>query len=120
MEGHTIAHPIGGEVTMTRGRSTLPLFPTDDGWPYPDVTAGIAEPMVDEDVDLDALELRVDRHAFADLTEVEQFAIAHRFGFDGPPWSMKDLARELGCTHADARDVLGGAIDKLRARLSAP
>ncbi len=104
---------------MTHGRSTLPLFPTDDGWPYPDPGIGATEPTADEDIDLDALELRADPHAFADLTEVEQFAIAHRFGFDGPPCSMKHLARELGCTHADAREVLGGAIDKLRTRLSA-
>ena len=33
---------------------------------------------------------------------------------------MKELARELGCTHAEARDVLGGALDKLRTRLTQP
>ena len=43
-------------------RSTFPLFPTDDGWPYPDVDAddrllrqGFT---VDDDVDLDALRAR--------------------------------------------------------------
>jgi hypothetical protein len=30
---------------------------------------------------------------------------------------MKDLASELGCNHAEAREVLGGALDKLRRRL---
>jgi DNA-directed RNA polymerase sigma subunit (sigma70/sigma32) len=105
---------------MAHARFTLPLFPTDDGWPYPDAGSVGYEPEADEQIDLDVLELRVDPHAFADLTELEHYVIAQRFGFDGPPCSMKDLARELGCTHADARDLLGAAIDKLRTRLSAP
>jgi DNA-directed RNA polymerase sigma subunit (sigma70/sigma32) len=96
-------------------RSTLPLFPTDDGWPYPDAAA--LEPCVDDDIDLDALELRVDRHVYADLTEVEHFAVAERYGLAGPPCSMKELARRLECSHADARELLGGALVKLRARL---
>ena len=33
---------------------------------------------------------------------------------------MKQLARELECTHAEARDVLGRALDKLRTRLTQP
>ena len=57
--------------------STLPLFPTDDGWPYPDSAAW--EPLVDNEIDLDELELRVDRHAFSDLTELEYFVVAHRY-----------------------------------------
>ena len=38
-------------------------------------------------------------------------------GTSGTPHSMKDLASELGCNHAEAREVLGGALDKLRRRL---
>jgi hypothetical protein len=113
--------------------SSLPLFPTDDGWPYPDAgtsayTApelGGLEPTIDDDVDLDLLELRVDRNAYADLTELEYFAVSWRYGVgtageagtEGAPHSMKDLASELGCNHAEAREVLGGALDKLRRRL---
>jgi len=96
-------------------RTTLPLYPTDDGWPYPDQRAW--EPVFADEIDLDALELRVDRHAYADLTEAEYFAVACRYGLDRRPYTMKELARELGCTHAEARDLLGGAIDKLRTRL---
>jgi hypothetical protein len=99
-------------------RSTLPLFPTDDGWPYPDAAA--LEPAVDDDIDLDALELRFDPHAYADLTEIEYFVVSHRYGLDGPPCSMKVLARELRCSHAEARDVLGSALGKLRTRLTQP
>ena len=100
-------------------RSTLPLFPTDDGWPYPDV-AGQWEPVADDPVDLDQLELRIDRHAFADLTEWERFAVTRRYGIGCPPCSMKELAALLECTHAEARDLLGGGLDKLRQRLLAP
>jgi len=96
--------------------STLPLFPTDDGWPYPDSAAW--EPLVDNEIDLDELELRVDRHAFSDLTELEYFVVAHRYGLQGPACSMKELARELGCSHGEARDVLGCALAKLRERLA--
>jgi hypothetical protein len=100
-------------------RSTLPLYPSDDGWPYPDAP-GTREPAADDPIDLDQLELRVDPHAFADLTESEHFAVVHRYGLDGPPCSMKELAQQLHCSHAEARDLLGGALDKLRQRLTAP
>lgn len=98
--------------------STLPVFPDDDGWPYPDVTAG--PDLVDDiEPDLDALELRADPHAFDALSAQEREAVVRRFGLDGaPPMSMKQLAPALGCTRADARALLGAAIDKLRVRLT--
>ncbi|MGH8985535.1 MAG: hypothetical protein ACRDY6_16880 [Acidimicrobiia bacterium] len=102
-------------------RSTFPLFPTDDGWPYPDgasVVLGGTEPVVDEEIDLDALELRADPHAFDTLSPIEYEALSRRFGLHGPPESMKELCHDLGCTHAEARDVLGRAIDKMRTRLT--
>jgi len=98
--------------------STLPMFPTDDGWPYPDAAT---EPDVvdDAELDLDALELRADPHAFDSLTEREHAAVVRRFGLDGaPPLPIKKLAPELGCTRSEARDLLGAAIDKLRVRLT--
>jgi hypothetical protein len=110
--------------------TSLPLFPTDDGWPYPDSTfseygtsqLGTLEPATDDEPDLDLLELRVDPHAYADLTELEYFAVAWRYGVGNrcTEHSMKELAVELGCNHAEAREVLGGALDKLRRRLLAP
>jgi len=106
--------------------STLPLFPTDDGWPYPDRTGdGAGDVAADDEIDLDALELRVDRHAFADLTELEHHIVCRRYGLHdgsspGAPASMKQLARDLECTHAEVAVVLGCALDKLRTRLTAP
>jgi DNA-directed RNA polymerase sigma subunit (sigma70/sigma32) len=45
--------------------------------------------------------------------------VTRRYGFHGPATSMKDLAHDLGWSHTRTRDVLGGAIDKLRTRLTA-
>jgi hypothetical protein len=94
---------------------SLPLFPSDDGWPYPDAVG--AELAADDDVDLDLLELRTDPNVYADLTEMEYFAVSWRYGLSGREHSMKNLALELGCNHTEAREVLGGALDKLRQRL---
>jgi len=99
--------------------SSFPVFPTDDGWPYPDLPGGFDDPAADDEVDLDALELRVDPHAFECLDPTEYELVARRFGFNGPATSMKDLAHERGWSHTQTRDVLGGAIDKLRTRLTA-
>ncbi|HEY7438963.1 MAG TPA: sigma factor-like helix-turn-helix DNA-binding protein [Acidimicrobiia bacterium] len=105
---------------MTARRSTFPLFGSDDGWPYPDLDEDAAElarrGMVDDEpVDLDALELSADRHAFDALTPEERACVEMRFGRGA---SMKTVARELGCTHTAAATVLGSAIDKLRTRIS--
>jgi hypothetical protein len=98
--------------------SSFPVFPSDDGWPYPDLPRGVDDPATDDEVDLDALELRADPHAFECLTPAEYDLVARRFGFHGPPMSMKDLCHDLGWSHTETRDVLGGAIDKLRVRLT--
>ena len=44
------------EVTMAR--TTLPLFPTDDGWPYPDGVDAWSTMSTTHEPDLDALELQ--------------------------------------------------------------
>jgi hypothetical protein len=100
-------------------RSTLPLFPTDDGWPYPDHDDAPWS-VVDDEVDLDDLELRADAHAFDDLTELERAALVRHFGLDaGPALGMKQLGPALGCSRAEATTALGAAIDKVRQRLLA-
>jgi hypothetical protein len=98
--------------------STFPVFPSDDGWPYPDLPRGFDDPAADDDVDLDALELRADPHAFECLNAIEYELVSLRFGFRGPPVSMKEICHEFGWSHAQARDALGRAIDKLRARVT--
>ena len=94
--------------------STLPLFPTDDGWPYPDVTG---TDLVADAPDLDALEL-FGPHTFDTLTPAERDALFAHFGLQGrDALSMKQLAPALGCTRAEARALLGSAIDKMRVQL---
>ncbi len=75
--------------------SSFPVFPTDDGWPYPDLPGGFDDPAADDEVDLDALELRVDPHAFECLDPTEYELVTRRFGFIGPATSMKDLATRV-------------------------
>lgn len=100
-------------------RSTYPLFPTDEGWPYPDSDGdpGLARAgfVAEDDVDLDALQLVANVHAFDGLTPAERDALDRRF-WQGQ--SMKEMARSLGCTHAEAAVVLGHAVDKVRRRLA--
>jgi hypothetical protein len=94
--------------------STLPLFPTDDGWPYPDATGA---DLVAEVPDLDALEF-LGPHAFEVLTADEQHALFMHFGLQGhAAMSMKELAHALGCTRAEATALVGTAIDKMRVQL---
>jgi len=95
-------------------RSTLPLFPSDDGWPYPDV---IDFELAADVPDLDALEF-LGPHAYDTLTAQEYTALTFRFGLRGiDACTMKELAPLLGCTRTEAGEVLGRAIDKMRMQL---
>jgi hypothetical protein len=97
-------------------RSTLPLFPTDEGWPYPDFVG--TDLATDDEPDLDALELRADPHAYDGLTLLERQALFSHFGLRGyTALSMKELGPALGCSRSEARALLGTAIDKVRIRL---
>jgi len=94
--------------------STLPLFPTDDGWPYPDAT-GLD--LTADAPDLDALEM-LGPHSFDALTQPERDALFWHFGLAGcSPLSMKQLGPALGCSRAEARQLVGSAIDKVRVQL---
>jgi hypothetical protein len=107
----------GRKEGATMARSTLPLFPTDDGWPYPDGDDAETRDVVAE-VDLDDLELRADPHVFDDLTEFEREALLLHFGMRGQPVPMKELGPALGCTRMEARSAIGSAVDKVRRRLT--
>ncbi len=97
-----------------RMRSTLPLFPSDDGWPYPDAP-GVE--LAADDPDGDAHEF-FGPHAFDRLTAQERAALCFRFGFQGSDvLTMKELAPRLGCSRAEAGALIGRAIDKMRTEL---
>jgi RNA polymerase primary sigma factor len=100
-------------MTVARGNHRMPS--TDESWPYPDSEGELA---ADDEVDLDALELRVDPRAYADLTAGEREVLFLRFGLqDGRARSMKEIGHTLDLTHSETRDVLGRAIDKVRNRV---
>ena len=61
------------------------------------------------------MELQADRHAFDGLTLGERAAVVQHFGLDGKtPVPSERLADTLGCSHAQARELLGSGIDKFR------
>jgi DNA-directed RNA polymerase sigma subunit (sigma70/sigma32) len=94
------------------------VWPSEDGWPYPDTDdAGI--PLVD-DLDDDVLSLRAaPAQFFSGLDPLERQVIEARYGFDGQPGrSLKQLQSELGLPRADLRQALGSGLSKLRAHLA--
>ncbi len=100
-------------MSLARGNHRVPT--SDESWPYPDIEGELP---ADDEPDLDALELRADPRAYADLTPGEREVLFLRFGMaDGTAWSMKEIGHSLHLTHAETRDVLGRGIDKVRHRL---
>lgn len=94
-----------------------PVPVTDDGWPYSDFDEA---PSAEDEVDLDLLELRADPHAFSGLTDAERSAVALRCGLDDrQPRPMKEVARIMGLSHAEARDCYSAGIEKLRRHFAA-
>jgi DNA-directed RNA polymerase sigma subunit (sigma70/sigma32) len=101
-------------MTLARGNHRLPA--TDESWPYSDAEDDLA---ADDEVDLDVLELRVDPRAYLGLDADEREVLFFRFGLaDGRARSMKEIARTLEITHAQARELLGRAIEKVRTRVA--
>ena len=101
--------------------STLPLFPTDDGWPYPDGGPELhgVEFVDDGEPDLDEMDLRLDPHAYDTLDDRERVLLFSRFGLGGTlVVSMSDMCRELHCTHDEASALLDSAVDKVRRHLT--
>jgi hypothetical protein len=95
--------------------SSLPLFPSDDGWPYPDAAT---VDLVADVPDFDALEM-LGPHVYDGLTPVERDAIFWHYGLRGyEPLAMKELAPKLGCTRGEAAALIGSAVDKLRVQLT--
>jgi DNA-directed RNA polymerase sigma subunit (sigma70/sigma32) len=93
-------------------------WPSEDGWPYPDVEGH--EPESDESFDDDALVLRAaPPHLFDHLDPLERQVVTAHYGLDGsPPRSMKQLHTDLGMTRAQVREALAGGLAKLRDRLA--
>lgn len=95
------------------------IWPNDDGWPYPDSAAELADP--DAGADDDALLLKAaPGHVFDSLEPLERRVVTAHYGLDGsPPRSMKELHVDLGLTRAEVRTVLATGLAKLRTNLTA-
>jgi DNA-directed RNA polymerase sigma subunit (sigma70/sigma32) len=94
------------------------VWPSEDGWPYPDTVDEWADQSADIDDDL--LWLRTGpAHLFDALDPLEKRVIMGRFGLNGmAPQSMKQLHSDLGLPRADLREALGSGLAKLRTQLS--
>jgi DNA-directed RNA polymerase sigma subunit (sigma70/sigma32) len=94
------------------------LWPSDEGWPYPDGEADVVD--LDAGVDDDTLMLRATPpHLFDELDALERRVITAHYGLDGkPPRSMKELHADLGLTRAEVREALAGGLAKLRTNLA--
>jgi hypothetical protein len=94
------------------------VWPSEDGWPYPDAVNEWADQTGDIDDDLLWLRARPP-HLFDTLDPLERRVIMGRFGLDGAvPRSMKELHNDLGLPRADLREALGSGLAKLRTQLS--
>lgn len=97
------------------------IWPSEDGWPYPDDAVPDSEvsPSLEDDVDGDIVLLRSRApRIFDDLTDLERRIVAAHYGLDGePPRSIKVLHVELGLTRAEVRDSLVSGLEKLRKTL---
>ncbi len=93
------------------------LWPSDDGWPYPDVEG--EEASVDEAFDEDALVLRAaPPHLFDQLEPLERQVVTSHYGLDGSPArTMKQLHADLGLTRTAVREALASGLAKLRSQL---
>jgi DNA-directed RNA polymerase sigma subunit (sigma70/sigma32) len=95
------------------------LWPSEDGWPYPDAADDLADPS--DGVDDDALLLKATpAHLFDTLNPLERQVVTAHYGLGGsPPRSMKELHYDLGLSRAEVKEALAGGLAKLRISLTA-
>jgi len=95
------------------------VWPTDDGWPYPD--SPDEEVDLDGEADDDLLNVTAtSEHLLDHLNPLEREVVCARFGLGGhPERSMRELVTATGLPRADLRDALGSGLEKLRTQLRA-
>ena len=94
------------------------VWPSEDGWPYPDSEREWADEAGAIDDDIMSLRAKPP-HLFDDLDPLERKVITSRFGLDGAaPRTMKELHNDLGLPRSDLREALGSGLAKLRTQLS--
>ena len=94
------------------------VWPSEDGWPYPDTAREWADPETAGDDD-DLLSVRVDARLLDGLDPLERRVLAARFGLEGrATQSVDELHDDLGLPTADVETLLASGLTKLRARLT--
>ena len=94
------------------------VWPTDDGWPYPDSSPDEID--LDGEADDDLLGLSVSStHLLASLSPLEREVVTSRFGLGCQERTMRQLAVQTGRPRAELRDALGSGLAKLRTQLQA-
>ena len=95
------------------------VWPSEDGWPYPDADVDVVDPAAG--VEDDALLLKATpAHLFDTLNPLERQVVTAHYGLNGaPPRSMKELHYDLGLSRAEVREALGSGLAKLRTTLNA-
>ena len=96
------------------------LWPSEDGWPYPDPEARDVTELADTDeIDDELLSLRIPApHLFDDLDPTERAVVTGRFGLDGTRVrTLNQLHAELGLPRAQIRGALESGLAKLRTQL---
>ncbi len=94
------------------------LWPSEDGWPYPDAEAEV--PDLASSFDDDALLLKMTpAHLFDTLDPLERQVVTAHYGLNGsPPRTMKELQADLGMSRSELRTALAGGLAKLRTTLN--
>ena len=94
------------------------MWPSEDGWPYPDGGVELVDPAASVDDDL--LSLRTaGRRMMGDLDAVERQVITARFGLDGRGQrSFEQIQATTGLPPARVLDVMGRGLAKLRSQLT--
>ncbi len=107
---------------MTEPMSRTFVWPSDDGWPYPDGDGTPDDTTVDPSGELDEEIVSLhaaQEHLFDDLDATERRVVEARFGLGGTPTlTLRELSRELGVPRDDLRLAYGTALGKLREHLS--
>ena len=94
------------------------LWPSDDGWPYPDTGPELIDHDSTPDDDLLALSFPTS-HVFDGLDALERRVLSARFGLGGEPErSLGQLHDDMGLPQSDLGVVLDRGLAKLRHNLS--
>ncbi|HET7651531.1 MAG TPA: sigma factor-like helix-turn-helix DNA-binding protein [Acidimicrobiales bacterium] len=94
------------------------VWPSEDGWPYPDTAAEWVDPETAADDD-DLLSVRFDARLLDGLDPLERQVLSARYGLDGHTVrTVGELHDDLGMSTGDVETLLASGLTKLRTRLA--